>query len=380
MTSVSKSSSSALTITHTMTTKRMKPPARTRRTKVMMSATTTTKNEKYHHHHHHRHEYWDEKQSMKIIEELRKSVQSCNDITEEDLNKNSGKFVNLLISSSSSPSKEQEQYEHVGFVRPDFAKALLAHGSEENGYALFSTNDDTIIIFDKENRYTSMDDKTNAVGKIFEKMRKLSLVPGWRNEMFPVVSNRGNVCLNVERATASLLGIRAFGVHVNGFVAKKRKDDEGILLWVGRRSKDKQTFPGLLDHLSAGGLPAGMSPTICAIKELAEEAGVPEEYSEKYVKSVSCVSYQMFYKDCVKRDVLFCYDLELDASFVPKPVDGEVESFELMPIEKVIEIIAFEPGRFKPNCTLVIIDFAIRKGVVTCDMPGYLELVKSLRR
>jgi len=82
----------------------------------------------------------------------------------------------------------------------------------------------------------------------------------------------------------------------------------------------------------------------------------------------------------VKRDVLFCYDLELQESFVPKPVDGEVESFELIPIEKVCEIIAFERGRFKPNCVLVIIDFAIRKGVVTSDMPGFLELVKALRR
>ena len=82
----------------------------------------------------------------------------------------------------------------------------------------------------------------------------------------------------------------------------------------------------------------------------------------------------------MKRDVLFCYDLELGESFVPKPVDGEVESFELLPLERVCEIIAFEPGRFKPNCVLVIIDFAIRKGIVTCDMPGFSELVKALRR
>jgi 8-oxo-dGTP pyrophosphatase MutT (NUDIX family) len=136
----------------------------------------------------------------------------------------------------------------------------------------------------------------------------------------------------------------------------------------------------MLDHLSAGGLPAGMAPTICAVKELAEEAGVPEKYSEENIKSVSCVSYRMFYKECVKRDVLFCYDLELGESFVPKPVDGEVESFELLPLERVCEIIAFEPGRFKPNCVLVIIDFAIRKGIVTCDMPGFPELVKALRR
>ena len=296
---------------------------------------------------------------------LRNAVESCNDVTKEDLY--SDKFVDLLVNDS-----------HVGHVRPDFARALLEHGSlnDDDGYVLFTRSGNNTICLDRENRYKSAEEKTRVVAELFEKMRELALIPGWRNEMFPVVSDAGKICMNVERATASLLGIKAFGVHVNGFVKK----NSNVFLWVGTRSKDKQTFPGMLDHLSAGGLPAGMPPTLCAIKELSEEAGVPEKYSEKHVKSVSCVSYRMFYKECVKRDVLFCYDLELEEAFVPKPVDGEVESFELLPIEKVCEIIAFEPGRFKPNCVLVIIDFAIRKGIVTCDMPGYFELVKALRR
>jgi len=309
--------------------------------------------------------HWTTEESAALMQGLREAVESCNDVSEEDLS--SDKFVDLLVNGS-----------HVGHVRPDFADALLEHGKLDNGYALFKNVNEACVRFDSENRYASAEEKTRVVADVFEKMRKLSLIPGWRNEMFPVVSDTGEVCMNVERASASLLGIKAFGVHVNGYVCKSNSDK--VLLWVGTRSKNKQTFPSMLDHLSAGGLPAGMPPTICAIKELAEEAGVPEEYSEKHVKSVSCVSYRMFYKECVKRDVLFCYDLELQESFVPKPVDGEVESFELIPIEKVCEIIAFERGRFKPNCVLVIIDFAIRKGVVTSDMPGFLELVKALRR
>ena len=306
-----------------------------------------------------------------LMRGLKEAVESCNDVTEEDLSSN--KFIDLLVSGS-----------HVGHVRPDFAEALLKHGKLEaaDGYALFSKSEKGVVCFDSENRYASSEEKTRVVAEVFEKMRELSLIPGWRSEMFPVVSDDGDVCMNVERASASLLGIKAFGVHVNGYVNSNNSgnSESKVLLWVGTRSKDKQTFPGMLDHLSAGGLPAGMAPTICAVKELAEEAGVPEKYSEENVKSVSCVSYRMFYKECVKRDVLFCYDLELGESFVPKPVDGEVEAFELLPLERVCEIIAFEPGRFKPNCVLVIIDFAIRKGIVTCDMPGFSELVKALRR
>ena len=52
----------------------------------------------------------------------------------------------------------------------------------------------------------------------------------------------------------------------------------------------------------------------------------------------------MFYKECVKRDVLFCYDLELEEAFVPKPVDGEVESLELLPIEKVCKSLHSNQG------------------------------------
>ena len=58
---------------------------------------------------------------------LRNAVESCNDVTKEDLY--SDKFVDLLVNDS-----------HVGHVRPDFARALLEHGSlnDDDGYVLFS--------------------------------------------------------------------------------------------------------------------------------------------------------------------------------------------------------------------------------------------------
>jgi hypothetical protein len=42
---------------------------------------------------------------------------------------------------------------------------------------------------------------------------------------------------------------QAYGVHVNGYVETPR----GLELWVARRSKDKPTWPGKLDHIVAGG-------------------------------------------------------------------------------------------------------------------------------
>ena len=80
----------------------------------------------------------------------------------------------------------------------------------------------------------------------------------------------------------------------------------------------------------------------------------------------------------LKRDVLFCYDLELPEDFVPTAVDGEVESFELWDMDDVMHAVAHTDD-FKPNVGLVLIDMFVRRGYVTPDQPGYIALVKSLR-
>ena len=59
--------------------------------------------------------------------------------------------------------------------------------------------------------------------------------------------------------------------------------------------------------------------------------------------------------------------------------DGEVESFELMDIEKVADLIS-NTNEFKDNVNLIIIDFMIRHGVFKPESPGYLELVAGLRQ
>lgn len=63
----------------------------------------------------------------------------------------------------------------------------------------------------------------------------------------------------------------------------------------------------------------------------------------------------------LKRDTLFCYDLELPSTFIPTPMDGEVESFELRDLEWVLEkVVQGGSEGYKPNCNLVVIDFLIR--------------------
>jgi len=55
---------------------------------------------------------------------------------------------------------------------------------------------------------------------------------------------------SLERAAAPYFGIKGYGVHMNGYVER----DGQKLLWIGKRSLSKSTYPGMLDHLVAGGL------------------------------------------------------------------------------------------------------------------------------
>ena len=95
---------------------------------------------------------------------------------------------------------------------------------------------------------------------------------------------------------------------------------------------------------------------------------------------VGAITYLMETEDGLKPDVMFCYDLELDASFTPRNTDGEIEGFELWPIRRLAERVR-DTDDFKFNVNLVVIDFLIRHGYLKPDdEPDYLALLAGLRR
>ncbi|PNT31942.1 hypothetical protein POPTR_006G157800v4 [Populus trichocarpa] len=220
------------------------------------------------------------------------------------------------------------------------------------------------------------EERTRVVGKVIECLaeEEKELIPGIRNELYPVAPSFGSPpYFSIERAAATYFGIKAYGVHMNGFV----KSDGEKFLWIGKRSPMKQTFPGMLNHLVAGGLPHGMSCVANLIKECEEEAGIPLSLSNQAM-SVGAVSYVDVDGYRYERGVLFCYDLELPGGFIPKNQDGEVESFKLIPLENVANVIR-RTHFFKPNCSLVIMDFLFRHGYIGPECLGYLDLLQSLR-
>lgn len=217
--------------------------------------------------------------------------------------------------------------------------------------------------------------RTAALGEVLNRMVELGDIARLRNEAFPVARCFGAPeLMRIDRAAVSVFGVRAYGVHLNGFV----RTPDGMMMWVGRRSTTKRVAPGKLDNVVAGGQPAGLSLLENLVKECAEEADMPREMALRSVP-VGAITYCMEGERGLKPDCMFCYDIELPADFVPKNTDGEIDDFMLWPVTKVIEQVR-STDAFKFNVNLVLIDFAIRHGFVTPDdEPEYLQLLFSLR-
>lgn len=200
------------------------------------------------------------------------------------------------------------------------------------------------------------------------------VLPRNRKELCPVSKTFGSPnLLRIDRAWLESFGVTSYGVHVNGYVEGRN----GPELWVGVRAKNRDIAPGKLDNMVAGGLPVGISLSDNLIKEAAEEASVPEELARTAIP-VGVVTYMFDTEHGLRRDMLFIYDLKLPSDFEPENADGEVSGFVRWPARQALRVVE-ETDEFKFNVNLVIIDFAIRHGLVAPDRPDYAKLVRGLR-
>ena len=190
-----------------------------------------------------------------------------------------------------------------------------------------------------------------------------------RAEDFDVrATPEGPVLGVLDRGALPSFGVIGVGVHLNGLVHKP----DGLHLWVAKRAANKKLDPGKLDHLVAGGVPAGHSPFEALLKEAWEEAGLNQDAAAK-AREVARFRYNMERPEGLRRDLVYAYDLELPADFTPRPMDGEVESFMLWPLEHVKQEL-LTSGNFKFNVVLVLADLLLRHGLFT---PGEAEQLKN---
>ena len=214
----------------------------------------------------------------------------------------------------------------------------------------------------------------SAMNKIGYALYEKGLTNPPLNECYAVGERFGQTFFELNRAYVSAFGARAYGIHLTGYVRKSGN----IFVWVPRRALDRVVYPGKLDNTVAGGQPAGISLQENLAKECAEEANIGPAYVA-HAKPVGTIGYCHELQYGLRNDLIFAYDLELPLNFRPANTDGEVEDFQLWPVEEVMEVV-FSGDDFKFNCNLVLIDFFIRHGLLTKTHRNFNEICSELYR
>ena len=186
--------------------------------------------------------------------------------------------------------------------------------------------------------------------------------------------------LRLERGAMVHFGVPSYGIHVNGYV--RNPDDPSDArpwgVWVAKRSMSKATYPGKLDQMVAGGQPASITFLENVQKECEEEASLPPEVIAK-IRPAGLVRYRYAARKGLSTKILTTFDVEMPAGLAPVCGDGEVEGFELMRVDDMLESVRSDLDAWKPNSALVAIEFAMRHGYLSADEPGYVEIATLLR-
>jgi 8-oxo-dGTP pyrophosphatase MutT (NUDIX family) len=292
-------------------------------------------------------------QRRRLAEGFMRHIEACNPVVDEP-------FVPWRIDEHT-----------VGWLRPVFVERLQAFPQVFE----IESADDTGSAVRLQGHLQGFEERSAALREVALQLAADAVTPLFMDEPFPVTpSGRDAALCALDRGAAAHFGLRSFGQHLNGFV----RGDDGIRMWLGRRARDRLLFPGALDNMVAGGLPHDLGLHENLLKECEEEAGVPADLAATALP-VGLVSYNRVAERGFRRDVLYCYDLEVPAGFVPRNNDGEVESFALLPLDEVARLVS-ETDEFKLNCNLVVIDFLIRHGWLDPEAPVYLPLVHGLRQ
>lgn len=251
-----------------------------------------------------------------------------------------------------------------GWISPSFAADLLAYPEVFQQYG----SEITLC-----SGLQAPKQRTQALDQVMWSLHQQGVIDTWVDERYPVcLGYQQPAILEVERAAASYLGIKSFGIHVNGLVEKA----DGIYVWIGTRTSRKPFWPGKLDQMVAGGLPVGLSLLDNLIKEAQEEANIPADLA-KQAQAVSALHYRQSLSRGLENSSLFIYDLWLPADFQPENTDGEVEQFQLIPLAELAALTA-QVTAFKDNCNLVNIDLLLRRGFITQADPNYAAIQQAL--
>ncbi len=219
--------------------------------------------------------------------------------------------------------------------------------------------------------------RIESITHFSDRLRQHGIIQNWRNEaygVYPPGEDLHHPLFTIERGVAPFLGLRVYGIHINGYQNPSSPNTTIEHLWIARRSKLKMIEPHKLDNIAAGGLSYGEKPLETAIREAMEEAAVPYDLVQ-YLKPAIQINYIAEYHQAIRNECIFTFDLPLPIGFTPQINDGEVEAFYLMsPLE--IETALRATDQFKPNSGLVTLEFLHRHRLITLSSAEITALQK----
>jgi 8-oxo-dGTP pyrophosphatase MutT (NUDIX family) len=210
--------------------------------------------------------------------------------------------------------------------------------------------------------------RSQVFGDICLSLRDDGLIPGWRNEPFPLLGPLLQRLAVVERAAARFFGLLTFGAHCNGYVVGAGR--RPTHLWIGRRSPSKATDPGLYDNMVGGGMNHGQSLRHTLVREAWEEAGLPAAVIARATEG-RLIALDRDIPEGLQNEWIQSYDLELPEDLAPANRDGEVAVFVKMTIVDALALAAGE--QMTVDASLVTLDFALRRGLFDASTHAALE-------
>ncbi|GLD98777.1 hypothetical protein PINS_up007495 [Pythium insidiosum] len=259
----------------------------------------------------------------------------------------------------------------IGRVRRDRLASLKRFAD------VFDVAEDEVLI---RAALDSTEARTRAFRAMSETMRAEGAFPLWQDELYAAKRSFGDAPVFLyNRGVGSTFGLSQFATHLNGFV-RDASTSAVASVWIATRSSSKKHWPGRLDTVVGGGLPASTSALDNMVKESYEEAGFRAQWMRPRLVSAGSISYLLDDANGLQNNTMFVYDVELPVDVTPRNVDHEVEAFALWPMADVMQALSEEPERFKPDICLVLLDFAVRHGVLTPDNTRDLQaLERSLK-
>jgi len=229
----------------------------------------------------------------------------------------------------------------VGSVEPGILDEIASKGLLDKRYQLLK---------DERSGWSlhAPGEATPALDALAQALRAQGRCGPWRNEQLAVCDAQGRRIGTIERGAVRPLGLATQAVHLVARAPDGR-------MWVQLRAFDKPNNPGHWDTLMGGMVSAADTLPQALARETWEEAGLRLEalHGVAHGGHVQLAVPSEEAHGCgymVER--IDWFHATVPGGMVPQNQDGEVERFELLAPEVLLERLA--QGAFTPEAALVL--------------------------